>query len=300
MPIVFEFKNDTVNLVETRARGNVFDVKKSCSISIPEEWIDSSGIREMDDLYLLLSSTMDMEDFRTKDAMICINNSSVIYREIIVQSMDKKKMALVVRSEMMDVLNLTPDYIMDFIVVDEFEGEDGKSMSRLLAVASLSSALESYIEIMKKLKLKLTCIDTASNAIIKLVDNNPELKAIEQLILVDIGRKQLRLYFFELGKYILTRNAKISQIDDVTDEEALNIIEDNINKMIQFSFTRDNKSGDKRIILAGRDEILEELKLMVLNDLLVPCEIATKPSFINVDNGFETNYINAYSALIRK
>ena len=117
MPIVFEFKNDTVNLVETRARGNVFDVKKSCSISIPEEWIDSSGIREMDDLYLLLSSTMDMENFRTKDAMICINNSSVIYREIIVQSMDKKKMSLVVRSEMMDVLNLTPDYIMDFIVV---------------------------------------------------------------------------------------------------------------------------------------------------------------------------------------
>lgn len=300
MPIVFEFKNDMVNIVEARSKSNVFDIKKSCSISIPEEWIDSQGIKEMDDLYLLLSSTLDMERFKTNEAVICINNPSVIYREIIVPNIETKKMALIVRSEMMDVLNLTPDYIMDFVVIDEFEEEDGTKKARLLAVASLSSAIETYIELMKKLKLKLTCIDTSTNSIIKLVDSSPELKAIEQLIFVDSGKKHLRSYLFEHGKYILTRNAKISPMNEVTDEEALNIIEDNINKMIQFSFTRDNKSGEKKIVLVGRDSILEELKTKVLNDLLVPCDILDKPSFVNTVDVFETCYINAISALIRK
>lgn len=300
MPIVFEFKNDTVNLVEARSKSNLFDVKKSFSISIPEEWIDSQGIKEMDDLYLLISSTMDMERFKTKDAIICINNSSVIYREIVVPSIDKKKMALIVRSEMMDVLNLTPEYIMDYIVIDEFEGEDQTKMSRLLAVASHSTAIESYIELMRKLKLKLTTIDTSTNSIIKMIDASPDLKSIEQLILVDIGKKYLRLYLFELGKYVLTRNAKISPMNEVTDEEAINIIEDNINKMIQFSFTRENKSGEKKIVIMGRDIILEELKSKVLTDLLVPCDILQKPSFVNSQGEFETFFINAYSALIRK
>jgi len=300
MPIVFEFKNDMVNIVEARSKSNVFDIKRSCSISIPEEWIDSQGIKEMDDLYLLLSSTLDMEGFKTKEAAICINNPSVIYREIIVPNIETKKMALIVRSEMMDVLNLTPDYIMDFVVIEEFEDEESTKKARLLAVASISSAIETYIELMKKLKLRLTCIDTATNSIIKLVDSSPDLKSIEQLILVDSGRKHLRLYLFEHGKYILTRNAKISPMNEVTDEEALNIIEDNINKMIQFSFTRDNKSGEKKIVLVGRDSILEELKSKVLNDLLVPCDILAKPSFVNTSDLFETCYINAISALIRK
>jgi len=300
MPIVFEFKNDVVNIVEARSKNNVFDIKRSCSISIPEEWIDSQGIKEMDDLYLLLSSTLDMEGFKTKEAIICINNPSVIYREIIVPNIETKKMALIVRSEMMDVLNLTPDYIMDFVVIEEFEDEDSTKKARLLAVASISSAIETYIELMKKMKLKLICIDTSTNSIIKLVDSSPELKAIEQLIFVDSGKKHLRSYLFEHGKYILTRNAKISPMNEVTDEEALNIIEDNINKMIQFSFTRDNKSGEKKIVLVGRDSILEELKSKVLNDLLVPCEILAKPSFVNTSDLFETCYINAISALIRK
>jgi Tfp pilus assembly PilM family ATPase len=300
MPIVIELKSNTINIVEARVKSNVFDLRKSRTVSIPEEWIDVQGIKEMDDLYLLLSSTMDEENFRMKDAILCINNASVIYRELIIPNIDKKKMAMIVRSEMMDVLNLTPDYIMDYVVIEEFNDDNERPMVRLLAVASISSALESYITLMKRLKLKLTCIDTATNSVIKLVDNVNELKSIEQLILVDIGNKYLRLYLFELGKYILTRNAKLVHLNESSDEEVKNIIEDNINKMVQFSFTRVNKTGNKKIVLAGRDELLEELKAKVLNDLLVPCEILAKPDFLSEISEFETCYINAVGALIRK
>lgn len=41
MPIVFEFRNDIVNIIEARGKNSIYDVKKACSIAIPEEWMDS-------------------------------------------------------------------------------------------------------------------------------------------------------------------------------------------------------------------------------------------------------------------
>ncbi len=300
MPIVIEVKSDMINIIEAKSKNNVFNVLKTRTVSFPEEWLDVTGIKEMDDFYLLLSSVIDEEHFKTKDTILCVNNSSVIYRELIVPVIDKKKMAMIVRSEMMDVLNLTPDYIMDYVLIEQFEDEKNVTLARLLAVASMSSAIESYITLMKRLKLKLTCIDSSTNSILKLVDSTSSLKEVEQLVLVDIGNKHLRLYLFEMGKYILSRNAKLAYLSDSTEEEVINTIEDNINKMIQFSFTRGNKTGIKKIVLAGRDEILEELQAKVLNDLLVPCEILSRPAFLNDTGVFETCYINAVGALIRK
>ncbi len=300
MPISIEFKSDTVNIVEAKLKSGVFEVQHAITVSFPEEWLDVKGIREIGDFYLLLSQVFDDYKFKTKDVAICLNNTSIIYRELIVPSIDKKKMAMVVRSEMMDVLNLTPDYIMDYVVIEPIVDEEGKAMVRVLAVASLATALESYIELIKLLKLKLNSIDSATNAMIKLVDAIPEMKSLEQFVLVDVGANYLRLYLFEEGKYVLSRNVKLVRLNDSTEDEIINVVEDNINKMIQFSYTRGAKTGINKIILAGRDQLLDELKSKVLEDLLVPCEIFSQPLFINSSDKFETCYINAFGALIRK
>lgn len=300
MPVAIEFKSDTINIVEARSKSGGFDLRQVKSLSFPEEWLDTQGIRETDDFYLLLTQAIDDAEIKTKDTVLCINNSSIIYRELVVPNIDSKKLAMIVRSEMMDVLNLTPDYIMDYVVLEEFVDEQGASMIRLLAVACLSAVLASYIALMKRLKLKLTCIDSATNAVLKLVSEIPDLKSLEQMILVDVGNGHLRLYLFELGKYVLSRNAKLVHLKESSRSEIINVIEDNINKMIQFSYTRGNKSGIKKIVLAGRDELLDELKSKVLEDLLVPCEILPRPGFIGGDVEFETRFINALGSLIRK
>lgn len=300
MPVAIEFKSDTINIVEARSRSGGFDLRQVKTISFPEDWLDAQGIREMEDFYLLLTQTIEDAEIKTKDTILCINNSSVIYRELVVPSIEDKKLSMIVRSEMMDVLNLTPDYIMDYVVLEEFVDENGAPMIRMLAVACLSSVLSSYIMLMKRLKLKLTCIDSATNAVLKLVSEVPDLKSLEQMILVDVGNGHLRLYLFEQGKYVLSRNAKLVHLMDSSRAEIINVIEDNINKMIQFSYTRGNKSGIKKIVLAGKDELLADLKSKVLEDLLVPCEVLPRPSFIGGDIEFETRYINVLGSLIRK
>lgn len=300
MPVAIEFKSDTVNIVEARSKSGGFDLRKVKTVTFPEEWLDSQGIREMDDMYLLLMQTLEDAEINTKDAFLCINNSSIIYRELVVPNIESKKLAMIVRSEMMDVLNLTPDYIMDYVVIEEFTDEKGADMIRVLAVACLSAVLASYIMLMKRLKLKLISIDSATNSVLKIVSDVADLKSLEQMILVDVGNGHLRLYLFELGKYVLSRNTKLAHLKESSRQEIINVIEDNINKMIQFSYTRGNKAGIKKIVLAGKDELLEELKLKILDDLLVPCEVLQKPGFIGGEALFETRYINVLGALIRK
>jgi Tfp pilus assembly PilM family ATPase len=297
--ISIEFKAGTVNLVEAKVKKNNIEVKKSHTFEFPETWIDAAGIQEMDSLVLLFEQNLEDQGFRDRSCSICINNSSIIYRELNVPKIEDKKMPLLVRSEMMDVLNLSPDYIMDFIVLDEIETE-GVHSYRLLAVAIHSTALESYITLMKRLKLNILSIDSATNAIIKTVGLIPSISEKDQVIIVDVGNGHLRLYLFETGNYVLSRNTRLVGLNENSREEIISTIEDNINKMIQFSYTRGAKGGIKDIVLIGQDEILTDLKNRVTEDLIVPCEVLECPSFISWDQPFQSKYINAIGTLVRK
>lgn len=299
MALSIEFKTGVVNIIEARVKKNNVEVKRSHSFEFPELWVDVAGIQEMDSLVLLFEQVLEDQGFRDKSCSICINNPSIIYRELNVPKIEDKKMPLLVRSEMMDVLNLTPDYIMDFIVLDEID-IDGVASYRLLAVASLSKALESYMTLMKRLKLNLTTIDSATNSIIKIVNLIPTINAMEQVIIVDVGNGHLRLYLFEMGQYILSRNTRLVTLNDSSREEIIATIEDNLNKMIQFTYTRGAKSGIKNVVLIGQEEILPDLKNRVFDDLLVPCEILECPTFVSWDQPFQSKYINAIGTLVRK
>ena len=299
MTIAIEFKQDSVNLAEVRIKGSTMELRRSHSISIPEEWIDSEGVREEEMLAMLVSQEIKDFDFKSKDLIICVNNPSIIYRELLVPKVDSKRLGLVVRSEMMEVLNLTPDYIMDYVVLEEITDEEGIAKVRLLAVASLSKAVASYIEVAKKMKLKLVGIDTSTNAVLKFVEASQDLTNNDQMILVDIGNTHLRLYLFENGKYVLSRNAKLLPAGASSDYDVTFIVEDHINKMIQFSYTRKNGSDSKKIIITGIDEELEDVQRFVSENLLVDCEILGKPHYVTGQK-FENRYTNAVGALLRK
>jgi len=201
---------------------------------------------------------------------------------------------------MMEVLNLTPEYIMDYVVLEEVADEEGAAKVRLLAVASLSKAIASYIEVAKKMKLKLIGIDTSTNAVLKFVEASRELTSKDQMILVDIGNTHLRLYLFENGKYVLSRNAKLLPTGASGDYDVSIIVEDHINKMIQFSYTRINKDGEKIVVLAGNRDLVNNLKARVEEDLLVKCDVLMRPDFLKGTADFSSEYINVIGSLIRK
>lgn len=303
MALGIEFKNGSINLVEAKLRKNGVMCKSAQSFEFNSEWIDQQGVGDFnfDNFVMLFEQKLDEFNISDKkEAYLCLNNSSVIYREVITPKIDEKKLALIVRSEMMDALNLTPNYIMDYIMLEEIVDENNNESYRLLAIAILDSALESYLNLMKALKIKPVVVDTATNAIIKVVSMIPEISNQDQVILTEIGNGHLRLYLFDRGMYVLSRNIKMVSYDELTKDEYLSTIEDNISKMIQFSFTRGIKNGIDTIYLIGKDGELEEIKEIVSKNLLVECVILPRPESINGSCPFSTQYLNVYGAMLRK
>lgn len=303
MAIGIEFKNGSVNLVEAKVKRNSVVCKSAFSFDFEGDWIDQQGISDSNFDNLLMVFEQKLEEFGLSDireGYVCLNNTSVIYREIITPKIDEKKLAFIVRSEMMDTLNLTPDYIMDFIILESILDENEREAYRLLAVAVLDSALESYINLLRSLKIKPVVIDSATNAIIKVMETYPVMEKMDQVIITEVGDGHLRLYLFDRGQYILSRNVRLVTYSDFAKDEYLDTIEDNISKMIQFSYTRGIKNGVDKIFLIGKDEILDEINERVNKNLLVDSEILSQPSFVDGDCEFQTQYTNVLGTMLRK
>ena len=299
MALSIEIGRNCAYLVEASVSKSKIVIKKTHYFEFPEEWITDKGIINIDEFSELLNTNLRDNGFKNKKTDICINNSSIIYRELIVPQIDEKRLPLLIRSEMISVLNLTPNYIMDYMILEEINDND-KSMIRVLAVAILDIALESYINCAKACKLKVEVIDSATNAILKLVDGLTIFSDNQQLILADVTSNHLRLYLFENGKYALSRNNRLMNYTDKSEKEFIEAVIENINKMIQFSYTRDNGSNAKKVVLSGIDELLITIQKRISEELAIPCEIITLPKYIESNVKYENRYINAIGSLIRK
>lgn len=298
MALSIEIRNAFVYLVEAKTTKNSITLKKSHFYSFPEEWGSEMGIVNIEEFSSLLSENLRNNGFRDRKVFVCINNPSIIYRELLIPRLDEKRIPLIIRTEMMSALNLSPDYLMDYIVLEEIE-KDGLSQIRVLAVAMLNKAIESILEVMKRCKLEAEVIDSATNSVLKLIKNSAVLGE-QQIIVSDVGNGHLRLYLFENGQYVLSRNNKLLDVNDESRDKIIEYITENINKMIQFSYTRAFGVEVKKIILTGIDELLPDIQQRVKENLLVECEIFEKPSIIDGNLMFENRYINAIGTLLRK
>lgn len=298
MALSIEIRNGFVYLVEARATKTSVTIQKTHYYSFPEEWVTETGINNPEGFSSLLLQHMREQNIRDKKAYVCINNGSVIYRELNLPRVEDRKIPLLVRTEMMSALNLTPDYIMDYVYLNEVES-DGSMYYRVLGVAMLKSAIESILDVAKRCHLQLQVIDSATNSILKLVQDNKLIQESDQLIIADVGNGHLKLYLYENGQYALSRNNKLISYKDNSNEEMIGSIVDNINKMVQFSYTRKLGTDAKRVVLCGIDELLEDLQKQVSENLLIECEILKKPYFVNGVK-FENRYVNAIGTLLRK
>lgn len=298
MALSIEIRNGFVYLVEARITKTSITILKTHNYSFPEEWVTETGVNNPEGFSSLLLQHLREQNFKDKKAFICVNNSSVIYRELNLPRVDERKIPLLVKTEMMSALNLTPDYIMDYVYLNEIES-DGALYYRVLGVAMLKSVIDNIVDISKRCHLQLQVIDSATNSILKLVQDNKSIKETDQLIIADVGNGHLKLYLYENGEYALSRNNKLNAYKDDSNDEVISAIVDNINKMVQFSYTRQLGTNAKKVILCGTDEVLEELQKQVKENLLIDCEILSKPTFVSGIN-YENRYVNAIGTLLRK
>ena len=300
MAISIEVRNNRIHIVEANVKNTSVTCKKAFSLDLPDGVLDAKGIIDTVQFGRILESGLASRQIKSKKVSLCINNPSIIYREIVVPRVDDKKLAFVVRSEMISSLNLTNEYIIDFIILDEYIDQH-RPFYRILAVAVLDSAMRSFIDTLRSIKLKTTVVETSTSAIINYVDVSGIADNGEPIIIADIEDGALKLYLFEEKKYVLTRNTKISDLNSDDKKGLIGVIEDNINKMVQFQFTRPTRQGIKHIYLIGKVDFLEETSKSIQDNLQIESSIFPKPSFVTDETDTPHYYkIYAVGSLLRK
>ena len=299
MPLSIEIRLKQLQVVQTAETKNRIHYKKTCNVNLEDGWIDAKGIANPAAVAFALNKALEENDIKEKKCTLCINNPSVIYRELTIPKVDDKRIAFVVRSEMIATLDLTRDFIIDFIILDE-SVEDHKTHIRILAVAISEKALTSYIDLCTKLNLKVAVVDTATTSVIKLVNKSDIFENEEPTIIADVENGIMKLYLFENKSYILLRNTKLSEIDPKQKAVWIGDIEDNVNKMMQYQFTRPSHIGIKRIILFGDHPLISEIKTAIQENLAVETILYPKPNFLSGNEGNYLPYLNAFGAILRK
>ncbi len=299
MAISIEVRNNRMYAVDAVVNAGKVTIKKAFTMELPEGIVDSKGILDPIQFGRILESGLSEHHLKAKKISACINNPSVIYRELVIPRVDDKKMSFVVRSEMISSLNLTNEYIIDYLILDEFL-DQRKPFYRILAVAILDSAMKSFVDTFKHIKIIPTVVETSTSSIIKYVDLAGISNDGDPIIVADIEDNALKLYLFEENKYVLTRNTKISE--EMADRSSLiGVIEDNINKMVQFQYTRPSHQGVKRIYLFGKEGLVEQAMSSIRESLQIDTQIFPQTNFV-IDETGTPHYIKLYAvgALLRK
>jgi len=299
MAISIEVRNNRIYVIDANVNNGRVVCKKAFTLELPEGILDAKGIMDNVQFARILESGLSENHIKTKKASVCINNPSVIYRELVIPRVDDKKMTFVVRSEMISSLNLTNEYIIDYLILDEYL-DQRRPFYRILAVAILDSAMKSIVDTFKSMKILPIVVETSTSAIIKYVDIAGISSDGAPIIVADIEDNALKLYLFEEGKYILTRNTKISE--EMADRSSLiGVIEDNVNKMVQFQFTRPSHQGVKKIFLFGKAGLVEQTMTSIKENLQIDTEIFPQTGFlIDETNTPHYNKLYAVGALLRK
>jgi type IV pilus assembly protein PilM len=298
MSLAIEIKNNEIILVDAKVNKTRIQVRTAHSFEFSEGVINQNGIVDTDNFALILSQQLSQLGKREKTCNVCLNNSSIIYREIFVPKVDERRLPFLVRSEMMSALHLTPDYLMDYIPLEEVI-KDGNKMYRVLAVAILESAIASYISAFKKANLKINTLDTATNSIIKLVDTFGISEVEHQFIVADVQKGQLKLYLFDEGVYVLARNTRLTSSLTEDTESAIDEVIESISKMNQYTFTRNDK-GIQQVIYVGVDAVLADVRDRVEQTLNISGKILSESVKRDGITEFENKHCNALGVLLRK
>jgi len=297
MVLSVELRNNHVYLVEANVSKSSIQILKSHHFEFPDAWISEAGIVEPVEFSRRLNKELTAMNFKSKKAFVCLNNNSILYRELTLPKVEPKRLPLLVRSEMMSSLNLTPNYVMDHVELEEVKVE-GNTFLRVLAVAILNTVLESTVKTLIVSRLKLKSIDSATNAIIKLVSASGIAEKDEQVIVADVGLGYLRLYLFDAGQYILARNTKLTPYLEESRSAVINSVEENLNKMIQYSYTRNTQREITKIYITGQDELLTDVQQKILESHDMSCQILEYPRLIK--GKIEKKFVNSVGTLIRR
>lgn len=273
--LIIEIRDNAIHLIQATSKVKTFTVKNAKSFDFEEGW--KSFISDQDHALALTQAIRAYT--KENKALLCLNTSSVIYREMIVPKASPRYLNTMIRHELNHALNLSNDYLMDYTIIGETLKND-KKMHKILVTAVLAQTLNEIVEFFDKIKLQIIKIDVSLNSIQKYVEITKLVNKDTNTLLADIGSSSIRQYLFEKGKYSVYRTTKVTALSETEEAVSLETTTETIEKMVQFALSQGQNSGIEHLFLFGTYPHIEHLKLHITESLGLDTQVLSRPKML--------------------
>lgn len=229
---IIELRDNSIVLIKARKRKSFFEVQNHLTIDLPDGYKSL-----MTDSNLMSEVHHAIRHFysQDRDCLLCLSITSVIYRDILTPKTNKKYLKSLVKHELVNALNLSSDYLIDYAQVGEITLENVKQ-SKLLISAIQTNHLTEILNFFEKCGLNIKKIDVSNHGLIRFSRHMQFIQPIINTVIVDISSKQIRQFLFESGQFSYHRVTKVNLDNDTSNNYML--VLDAIEKMIQFSIAQ--------------------------------------------------------------
>lgn len=292
--LIIEIKDYTLTLISAENRRSNFVLNKAKTIELPDGWKNFLTVpKNRNSLTAILK---EFSPGNTKTA-ICLNHSSLIYRDLEVPKTDAKTMALLIRNELVNALNLSQEYLIDYTIISESDRGNNKFV-KVFVTAIQSNILNEYLEFFNQVGLWIISVDVGLNALFKYLHITSILTQDNSVMIADIGATNLRQYLFEKGAYSFFRNTRLTVEADTKLAALIPVYIDNIEKMLNFSRSQGKKGQVDTILLFGKNSVVVKLRAHLNAKAQIQSTVITKPKQLDcTKQPFESNFVYAMGVL---
>src|SRR5206468_1403708 len=151
-------------------------------LSLPAGAVSAGEIVDADRVVETLKDLWRRGGFKSKKVSIAVSNQNVVVRQVEVPSMEEADLQGALRYQVADYIPRPIDEAaLDFIVLDEFVGEDGAPMMRLLAVAALQDMINKFVDVVNRAGLEPVSVDLSPFAAVRSLIGSHEPVLAEQV-----------------------------------------------------------------------------------------------------------------------
>jgi len=287
--LIIEIRDNTLRIIQATSKPKHFRITDSKTIEFEDTWKTY-----ISDPVQATSLSQTLKSYKENKFLLCLNNSNVIYRDMVVPKASPRYLTSMIRHELTHALNLSNDYLMDYTILSDTIS-NGKKMHKILVATILASNLNEIVEFFDKIGMQISKVDVSLNSLMKYIDITKIASKEKNTLVTDISSASIRQYLFEKGKYSYYRTTKIAAFEESQEQLSLESTTETIEKMLQFSLSLGQNSGIDQIYLFGSYPKIEHLKIYMNDTLNVDTQIMARPKMLKDRKHKPFNHDSVYA-----
>lgn len=184
-----EIGNSWIKLLEVSKMGGYTKIHQFSMLETPKDSMKDGEIQDIQSLKKLILKELEEKKYQAKKAVVIVQSSQIIYRQIELKKMSEKAMSQWLEVKIEDLLPIkSRNYQLDYKVVGILKQEQN-IRNRVLLVATPRTIITKTMQLIKALHCTPILITNSAEAIAYLCLSEPffELKKIPAMMVMDIG-----------------------------------------------------------------------------------------------------------------